>query len=438
MTSIIPARNAFWSCLKGSYASALKPFGYALVSLMPWLADTSYAEIFDLHVTVAGVSDLSNVKAQLFYVLERGVDSDGILRAEITDSSLQLDGERTERLQFEFVFDDLEFQSDTHRGFVYGHIFDRTNDTLVRRIPVTPFHESEISARRILVMQPLRAREAYSEAFKESYPIYKRASNLVSDDNVEFILLIFKTLVETGFVSSQEQWSRLYQFFTGNVDYFGEGGADKIERILVFLEQQYEVDRHRIGRESHFVEFYMVFLNEMLKRKIGDRPGLDGRTLEEYVLSRLHFIHANDIPLVLQESGATLAILTERNLASLCLHVSASVLKSLLAKPQFLAEVEDRSQEELHIKRILKRTVDCAQLFYILHSRDDNASKGNLEGGVAFISSDANPAASMLVDFLAMFEVLERNGMFPRGEDRSTWRQVYEYYDLIRKTDPGS
>ena len=50
--------------------------------------------------------------------------------------------------------------------------------------------------------------------------------------------------------------------------------------------------------------------------------------------------------------------------------------------------------------------------------------KAALPGGV-------QRTASFLKNFQDLFEAIETKGLFPRKESRGSWKQVYQYYDLI-------
>jgi hypothetical protein len=315
-------------------------------------------------------------------------------------------------------------------------VIDAESNEIVRRVPLTIFEGQDIPARRDLILS-VRARSLGIEAFRESYPLYLTERGFISDENADFALLVFKKLVEGGFVSSPDEWARVYQFFTANVDYFGKGGAEKIERILKFLEARYEIDLASANRTSHFVRFYVSFLNEILSRDIGDRPSPDGRTLKEYVVSRLKSIYANDMPAILLEAAVTLKTPRERNIPDICLNLSSAQIKALTANEGFLDGIVDGSDDEYKIKLILKRSVDCAQLYYLLEKGDDSASMGKLFDGVEFLRTGGDTTSSFLRDYMALFSLIERRGLFPRSEDGGDWRQIYQYYDIIRSSGAG-
>ncbi len=75
--------------------------------------------------------------------------------------------------------------------------------------------------------------------------------------------------------------------------------------------------------------------------------------------------------------------------------------------------------------------VDCAQLYYSDNASEDDGGRGNLRAGVRFFAKKDERTASFLKNFQDLFEAIETKGLFPRKESRGSWKQVYQYYDLI-------
>lgn len=387
-------------------------------------AVSAVANEFRLEVNVSGVAGHNADSATLFVFIDRGFDEDGNPIEPFGQILTLAEPNRFE--QFHFDLDRLLF-SGPARGFVYGSV-KNLNEEVILLIPLTYFDESRLNERRDIFLN-IAAQLPNIDAFRASYPLNRSDANLFNDTNVEFALLVFRHLIEGGFVQSNTAWTRIYGIFTANVSFFESGHADKVARILQFLEHRYAVDIERSERQAHFVQFYVRFLNKILERRILGRPAPEGN-LEEYIAFRMRIIFEHDISLVLPQASDTLAILYEQDESALCITMGSFIIQSLMTKSQFLDQIEDGSPAENNLKRILKRIVDCAQLHYILKSNQDNASRGDLAGGVDYLLSFTEDGAELLNNFKILFDSVER--LFPRREDNGNWKQIYIYYDLIR------
>jgi hypothetical protein len=387
------------------------------------LAASVAADPFHLFITVYGLPD-EPLRARIHYLLE------GRTEPSQSDFVTMSEDERDNLRQFYVRMPALEFPGGGDEGVVWGTI-TRADGTVALRVPVTHFTEATIAAndRRHLFLK-LRARPAGWEAFRESYPIYLPDRGLFTDENVAFLLEVFRTLVDEEFVGD-EQWQRIYEKFLTNIGYFAEGNSEKFGRILTFLEARYRGDLVRAERQLHFVRFYARFLSEILKQDIGGRPAPHGGNLESYTMLNLRTVVENDPEVVLPVVLDTVASMYRSGNWRSCIEIAEGTLAALAGRQSYWSGASLDGDRVPVAKVLLKRTVDCLQLHYTLTSDEPGRSSGDLAGGSAFSVASPEIDRTLLTHFMSVYEELERMGQFPARDSGGAFRQVYEYYTRL-------
>lgn len=382
-------------------------------------AASAAADPFRLALKISGVADLPDARARVYVYTANGASQPGLTTREFGPQ------ERNAYSQWEVRIEGLRFADDSERGFFYADILDPAG-SVVRRVPLTYFDKGSISSLGWLNADA-RALASADEVFRESYPTYLRETGLFTDENSDFLLLVFRTLVTKGFVTEEGHWARLFTFFTGNVRYFGDGGIDNISRILTFLEDRYDQDK----ANAQFVDFYLDLVSQILTLDLGGRSVPGYENLQDYVVARISIVFAEQPALAMNGVARALSRLNEDQKIEACFGVSLALMKTLSLATDLYAGIAPGSQLDLDFKRVMKRTVDCTQKRYALDDRaGPNAAVGNLAGGVEYLGADSEAAREMLRNFYHSYNKAE--GLFPRRQDRGDWRQIYDYYDLIR------
>jgi hypothetical protein len=398
-------------------------FIFAVAILISVWAQQVVAESFKLSLLIHNVGTAPQARARVFLYTQNDNQIGGFeLIAELGDDDKNSYG------QYELRRENLRFSGNVHRGLLYADIVD-VNGSLLRRVPLTYFDEKGITDLRWLKLK-LRADNSLDLQFSSNYPADLTERGLFTDENSDFLLFALRTLVTKGYVTDETHWRRLYQIFLTNIHYFGNGGIENIARVLRFLEDRYDNSKE----DSGFVGFYLELLSRIMTSEFGGRSAPGFRSLEDYVVARISTVFSEQ-PIVSMNAGAkVLLALHEDKKIDACFRVSQSFLKSLALDQAAYTHIVDGSQLELDFKRILKRTIDCAQRLYVSESDTDsnNASLGNLAGGVAYLGNEDGEKLLLLRNFYRTYNLAE--ALFPRREDKGDWRQVYSYYDSIRSS----
>lgn len=385
------------------------------------LAATNFvlAEPFKLALKISGVADLQDARVRVYVYTANGANQPGLTTREFGPE------ERNSYSQWEIRIEDLRFADVTERGFYYADIIDRSG-VIQRRLALTYFDSRDLTTLRWLNRDG-RALTDRDEQFKESYPVYLPESGIFKDENSDFLLLVFRTLVTKGFVTENPHWTRLFDFFRANVRYLGDGGSGNISRILTFLEGRYDQDK----ANPFFVDFYLDFLSQLLTLDLGGRSVPGHANLEEYIIARISIVFSEQPTISLSGVARALQVLNENQKVDACFGISLSVVKTLSFATDMYTNMTRGSQSDLSLKRILKRVVDCTQKNYALDEQaGPDAGVGNLSGGIKYLAGKSDASRTLLRDFFQVYNMAEP--LFPRRNDQGDWKQIYDYYDLIR------
>lgn len=377
------------------------------------------AEPFKLSLKISGVADLQDARVRVYVYTANGANQPGLTTQEFGPEV------RNSLSQWDIRIEDLRFSDVTERGFYYADVIDRSG-AIQRRVPLTYFDSGDLTTLRWL-NRDARALKERDEQFKDSYPIYLPETGIFTDENSDFLLLVFRTLVTKGFVTENPHWTRLFDFFRGNVRYLGDGGSGNISRILAFLEGRYDQDKTNL----FFLDFYLDFLSQLLTLDLGGRSVPGHENLEEYIIARISIVFSEQPTISLNGIARALQVLNERQKVDACFRISLSVVKTLSFTTDMYTNITRGSQSDLSLKRILKRVVDCTQKNYALDEQaGPDAGVGNLSGGVKYFAGKSEASRALLRDFFRVYNMAEP--LFPRRNDRGDWKQIYDYYDLIR------
>ncbi len=407
----------------------MKPCTTIVFSLVIATLSVTRAFSWTLDVTIAGLASVPNAESHLTYVLEGGRDSNGAWQPAIS-VQLALKQANRRNSQFRYRENSLTWPQNGKRGFVYGKLVEPGTDKVLRLIPLTLFHQSNLDDRQRLRLT-LRARLPGGAAFRESAPLTGPDRDLFNDDDLGLVLSKLRVLIDEGYVASPVEWKRIFGIFNANFDYLESGQPHNVEKLLRFIDEYYQRSVSDAGRSGDYGAFYLDFLTKIHIKDFGGGKGGEGLTLEQYALKKKRDIFKSDLARVLGKITIILANLDSLRMDELCMAISTSAMQALVTNTAFMNGVEDRSAAEKRIKRVLKSAVDCAQRFYVTWTNDTDASRGNLSGGVDFLRK-ATPASIIhLQSFEELFRAMEQRRLFPRPERHGDWLQVYQYFDLI-------
>ena len=409
---------------------------YLLVLLLSIILSSSASgtenNLYSARIQITNVSDLPNdITATVNLVLDGGSDYENYVRNTVHREIILTGKDRddNDHRHFFTAFTKLKFPPGSTKGFIHGEI-SANDGTLHRKIPLTIFELSEADD-RYAIIKSISAKSS-EDAFRESYPMRNPSRGFFTDENVEFSLLIFRTLVSNGYVGPVVEWNRVYEFFIVNAEYFKSGGADRVSRILTFLESQYDksLANPTTIQSKHFIQFYAQFMNKMFELDIGGRTSPTQASFDDYIVSRMKKIIGTSLKSTLHEIQSALSVLFRLNKPQICLDIANAAATRILHDQGIIGSITNDSDEEKQIKLLLKNTIDCAQLFFVLKSSGDS-SRGDLINGADFLKSSSSFGQTLTSTFMQIFEKFETTGLFPRRENHGDWAQIYDYYDVL-------
>lgn len=389
------------------------------------LANTAIAERANLFINLYGVNPDTNWNYQVRIQsaatrLER--QAEYLQRPEVASDERRSFGRR---IKLENVFFDSEHpaililisaspESGDKRGVEYFF----------------PLHRFEAvvadGANLTVNLDTMRAYSDKKDAVQNGYPFYEAGRRVsINAENLVAPLNATREIVRV-LKPSPKGWQSIYSIYQENALLISQND-DVLREIINVLH-----DYSEINADEGFLNFYLVFLEKMIRQDFGDNQFTNNQTLiDTYFLQELSNLVKEKPKLAYDRMIEVLEALDSQEKFDDCLGIATtffdSIATSVTTETDFWLQ---QSKDLLGVEIVngMIASTHCAQKLYSI--KDDSGSRQDVKGGAKFIVSQGGSRIDYARSFVGLLDTLQTNGVLTTS-NRSILEFKFHYQQEI-------